>query len=91
MAKKIDQTFKAKFTKNEEKSGAWLCEVTITDDNTNLSWTSAWANARVAKNWAKALLVENTPRKSVKYVVEKLDVSDKPSLITGEVTYKVTP
>lgn len=94
MAKKIGQTFKVHLEKNTavEKGGAWLLTITIFEEGTSVSIyneVTAWANARVAKNWTKRVVLENTPRKSIKFVDEKLDANNKPVVITGELAYKV--
>lgn len=94
MAKKIGQTMKVNLEKNLllEKGGAWLLEITILEDGSDkpvFNQVTAWANARVAKNWTKKIVVENTPRKSIKFADTKLDTNGKPTSITGELVYKV--
>lgn len=94
MAKKVAQNIKVTLEKNTlvEKGGAWLLEITITQDglaNPTYDATTAWANASAAKRWVKKVVVENTPRKSIKLIVSKSDSNNKPLALVGEMTYKV--
>jgi hypothetical protein len=92
MAKKVEATFIATVVKNTEKGGAWLAEVSIEHeglDKSVFNSYSAWSNAGGAKRWAKAMLQNNTPRKSVKFVEgEAKDEKGKPTLFTGTLSYK---
>jgi hypothetical protein len=90
MAKKVDVLFKAELNKNTEKGGAWLAVYKITKDGEELgSVSKAWSNASAAKRWFKAMVLEHTPRKSIKMLVLKKDLNDKPTSLVGELTYKV--
>jgi len=92
MAKKVNQTLKAKLAKNLEKGGAWMLDITIKNEGSDqyvLSTYSAWSNASAAKRYLKQVVLDNTPRKSIKMSVVMTDPSDKPARIEGELTYKV--
>jgi hypothetical protein len=92
MAKKVNQTLKAKLAKNLEKGGAWLLDISITNESSDqyvLSTCSAWSNASAAKRYLKQVVLDNTPRKSIKMSVVMTDANDKPARIEGELTYKV--
>lgn len=94
MVKKVNQTFHAQLTKNTivEKGGAWLLEVRISNEGVALleySSITAWANASAAKRYIKQLVLEKTPRKSVKMAIAKTDTNDKPLQLIGELVYKV--
>jgi hypothetical protein len=94
MAKKITQQIKANLEKNTltEKGGAWLLSITIFEEGTSVSIynaDTAWANPSAAKRWIKKIVLEKTPRKSLKLSVVKSDNAGKPILLTGDMTYKV--
>jgi len=91
MAKKINAVFKAELHKNVEKGGAWIAEYFIQREGEPYSsYYKAWANASAGKRWLKALVQENTPRKSIKMIDSgKVDEKGKPVHFTGELTYKV--
>jgi ribosomal 30S subunit maturation factor RimM len=89
---KINQKFVAGLNKNTEKGGAWLASYSIvTDGNPDVRFRqTAWANASAGKRWIKAMVEENTPRKSVKMVDSgKIDEKNKPISFNGELIYKV--
>ena len=95
MAKKVTQTLKAHLAKNTifEKGGAWLLEITIQTEGHqihDLNTRTAWANPSAAKRYLKSVVLDNTPRKSIKMVVTSgtLD-TNKPLTLDGELTYKV--
>jgi hypothetical protein len=83
---KVTKTLKATLTKNTtvEKGGAWLLTIDCCDDVTH----SAWANPSAAKRYLKAYVQENTPRKSIKMVVQATTPLGKPSHLTGELNWK---
>lgn len=83
---KITKTLTATLTKNTavEKGGAWLLTINCCDDITH----SAWANPSAAKRYLKAYVQENTPRKSIKMVVQATTPLGKPSHLTGELSWK---
>jgi hypothetical protein len=94
MAKKIVQHAKVTLEKNTlvEKGGAWLLEITIIDEGASTpaySTTTAWSNASAAKRWVKKIIVENTPRKSIKLIVRKQDTNNKPISLIGDMSYRV--
>jgi hypothetical protein len=91
MAKKVNQTFTATMTKNTEKGGAWLVDfLVVTEGVAEARFVqTAWANAGAGKRWLKAMVLANTPRKSVKMLVGAVDATDKPISFKGELTYKV--
>jgi hypothetical protein len=94
MAKKINQTLKANLTKNTsvEKGGAWLLHLTIQNEGVPtyiMDTHSAWTNPSAAKRFLKQVVLDNTPRKSIKMEIKATDTNDKPTHITGELTYKV--
>jgi len=86
MAKKIEKSLDASLTKNTsvERGGAWL--LTVEDDN-GINH-SAWSNPSAAKRYLKAYIVENTSRKSIKLVVQAKDDKEKPTHLTGTLTWK---
>jgi hypothetical protein len=95
MAKKITQQVKITLEKNTlvEKGGAWLLEITIIDEGSNTpayNTTTAWSNASAAERWVKKVIVENTPRKSIKLIVTKQDTNNKPISLIGDMTYRVS-
>lgn len=87
MAKKITKTLEANLTKNTsvEKGGAWLL---VVEDENGVNH-SAWSNPSAAKRWLKAYVLENTTKKSIKMVIKATDANDKPTHLSGELTYKV--
>jgi hypothetical protein len=94
MAKKVTQTLKAHLAKNTifEKGGAWLLEITIQTEGHNihdLNTRTAWANPSAAKRYLKSVVLDNTPRKSIKMAVTKTNDADKPLTLEGELIYKV--
>jgi hypothetical protein len=95
MAKKINQTLKANLRKNTlvEKGGAWLlniCVLTEGSSNCELDTYTAWSNPSAAKRYLKQVILDNTPRKSIKMAISVKDVNtDKPIALDGEITYKV--
>ena len=92
MSKKVNVTFYAQTIKNQEKGGAWLTTIHITDegmDTPNQVITAAWSNASAAKRWIKEKVQELTPRKSVKMVAStNLDAKGKPVAFVGQIGYK---
>jgi hypothetical protein len=96
MAKKVTQHIKVSLEKNTliEKGGAWLLEITIYNELEGstapiYATTTAWSNPSAAKRWVKKVVVENTPRKSIKLIVTKQDTNSKPIMLIGDMTYKV--
>ena len=95
MAKKVTQTLKAHLTKNTifDKGGAWLLEITIQTEGHNihdLNTCTAWANPSAAKRYLKSVVLDNTPRKSIKMVITATTAdTGKPLILDGELTYKV--
>lgn len=94
MAKKVNQTLKANLTKNTsvEKGGAWLLSVSIQTDGESepiMDTHSAWSNPSAAKRFLKQVVLDNTPRKSIKMVVGASNDAGKPTHLTGELSYKV--
>jgi len=90
---KITKTLKATLTKNTsvEKGGAWL--LTIIEGTSGAisdgpGVHSAWANPSAAKRYLKAYVQENTPRKSIKMVVQATNEADKPTHLSGELSWK---
>ena len=92
MAKKVNQTLTAHLNKNMlvERGGAWLLNITIQTEGESTfelnTWT-AWANSSAAKRYLKQVVLDNTPRKSIK--MEVTAGSEKPISIQGKLTYKV--
>ena len=95
MAKKVTQTLKAHLAKNTifDKGGAWLLEIYIQTEGHNvydLNTCTAWSNPSAAKRYLKSVVLDNTPRKSIKMVVTSGNLeTGKPLTIDGELTYKV--
>ena len=94
MAKKLNQTLNAKLTKNTavEKGGAWLLSITIQNEGEQtfiMDTHSAWSNPSAAKRYLKQVVLDNTPRKSIKMEVKTMHGSGKPTHIAGSLTYKV--
>jgi hypothetical protein len=83
---KVTKTLTATLTKNTtvEKGGAWL--LTVTDGMGTMH--SAWSNPSAAKRYLKAYVLENTPRKSIKMVVQATNDLDKPTHLSGEISWK---
>lgn len=94
MAKKVNALFEAELIKNQEKGGAWLGEFTVQRDDQetpSASGVQAFSNASAGKRWLKAMVLENTNKKSVKMVAtEEKDIKDKPVRFTGAVAFKIT-
>ena len=90
---KITKTLNATLTKNTvvEKGGAWLLTITegvsgaISD---GAGTHSAWANPSAAKRYLKAYVQENTPRKSIKMVVQASNDAGKPTHLAGDLSWK---
>ena len=94
MAKKVNQTLKAHLNKNVlvEKGGAWMLRVTIQNEGSEtflLDSCTAWSNPSAAKRYLKQVVLDNTPRKSIKMEVTAGDVNEKPISIEGMLAYKV--
>jgi hypothetical protein len=95
MAKKVTQTLKAHLAKNTifDKGGAWLLEITIQTEGHNihdLNTCTAWANPSAAKRYLKSVVLDNTPRKSIKMAITTSNAdTGKPLTIDGELIYKV--
>lgn len=91
MARKVKHRIKVFLRKNPEKGGAWLCEVIINDesDTTISASMTAWSNASAAKRHIKAIVVDNTPRKSIKLLPGNHDEKGKPTTFMGDMTYGV--
>ena len=90
MAKKVPATMKAELTKNSEKGGAWLASyVIIEGDSAPIMRVSAWSNPSAAKRWVKEAVLQNTPRKSIKWELAKKSLEDKPLAFNGLLEYKV--
>ena len=83
---KVTKTLNATLTKNTtvDKGGAWLLTIDCCGEVTH----SAWANPSAAKRYLKAYVQENTPRKSIKMVVQATTPLGKPSHLTGELSWK---
>jgi hypothetical protein len=92
MSKKVNVTFYAQTIKNQEKGGAWLTTIHITDegmDTPNQVITAAWSNASAAKRFIKEKVQELTPRKSVKMIAStNVDAKGKPIAFVGQIGYK---
>lgn len=83
---KVEKKLEATLTKNTtvEKGGAWL--LLIEDANGNMH--SAWANPSAAKRYLKAYVLESTPRKSIKMVIQATNDAGKPTHLSGEIKWK---
>jgi hypothetical protein len=92
MSKKVNVTFYAETIKNQEKGGAWIARISITDEGMEAPSTflySAWSNASAAKRWIKEKVQELTPRKSVKMIAStNLDAKGKSVAFVGQIGYK---
>lgn len=91
---KATRTLEATLTKNTsvEKGGAWLLTITDLDpveEPHEMITHSAWANPSAAKRYLKAHVIETTPRKSIKMVVESTNEAGKPTHLSGEISWKV--
>jgi hypothetical protein len=88
--KKVEKRFHARITKNTDKGGSWLTMIrlstTLADE---VDTYTAWSNPSAAKRFIKAKVLEVTGRKSIKMNVVKMDDNGKPTLITGDLIYKV--
>ena len=93
MAKKVNAMFEAELIKNQEKGGAWLCEFSIVRDDQeppSASGRQAFSNASAGKRWLKAMVLANTPKKSIKMVAtDEKDVKEKPVHFNGAVAFKI--
>ena len=93
MAKKVDYKFHAQVTLNSEKGGAWLGEFSVVRDDLEQSSASgrqAFSNASAGKRWLKAMVLANTPKKSIKMVAtDEKDVKEKPVHFNGAVAFKI--
>lgn len=92
MAKKVTQIFKANLAKNTivEKGGAWLLTISIATEAGDIeSFMTAWANPSAAKRYLKTVVLEKTPRKSIKMIVTEANAENKPLALDGDLTYKV--
>lgn len=89
---KVTKKLSATLTKNTavEKGGAWLLTITegypilLSERETH----SAWSNPSAAKRYLKQYVLDNTPRKSIKMVVQASNDAGKPTHISGELTWK---
>jgi hypothetical protein len=97
MAKKVTQTLKAHLAKNTifDKGGAWLLEISIQTEGHeiyDLNTHTAWANPSAAKRYLKSVVLDNTPRKSIKMAVTSGHIdTGKPLSFDGELVYKIDP
>lgn len=93
MSKKVNALFNGELRKNKEKGGAWIAEYVVTRadyDKPVVSDYSAWSNASAGKRWLKAMVLEHTPKKSIKMVANsELDEKGKPTYFNGDVVFKV--
>lgn len=93
MAKKINALFEAELIKNQEKGGAWLGEFSVKRDDMethSAAGRQAFSNASAGKRWLKAMVLANTPKKSIKMAAtDAKDVKDKPVHFTGAVAFKI--
>ena len=90
---KVTKTLNATLTKNTvvEKGGAWLLTITegyVGAVSNGEGTHSAWANPSAAKRYLKTYVQENTPRKSIKMVVQATNEADKPTHLSGELSWK---
>ena len=91
MVKKVSYKFTADINLNSEKGGAWLAVVNVVDENNiaQAMFTTAWKNASAAKRYAKTMVQQLTPRKSVRMIAgEGVDEKGRPTSFSGEVVYK---
>lgn len=100
MAKKVAAKFVATIELNDVKAGGWLAIVSVqkeagTSVNSiqpaeGFSVYSAWKNPSAAKRWVKEMVIQHTPRKSVKMLVTKnCKDTGKPTAFSGSLDYKV--
>ena len=95
MVKKVNHTLKAHLSKNTlvERGGAWLLNIRMVEEGADhilLDSYTAWSNPSAAKRYLKQVVLDNTPRKSIKMTITVKDVNtDKPLVLDGELTYKV--
>lgn len=97
MARKVSKKLEATLKKNTlvEKGGAWLLNICIQEDgidSCDLNSNTAWANPSAAKRYLKTVVLENTPRKSIKMTActtTPPDAKGKPMAFEGTLTYKV--
>jgi len=93
MSKKVNALFNGELRKNKEKGGAWVAEYVVTRadfDKPVKAEYSAWSNASAGKRWLKAMVLANTPKKSIKMVATSdVDEKGKPVLFNGDVVFKI--
>ena len=90
---KVTRVLNATLTKNTavEKGGAWLLTITESYSGALSSGPgthSAWSNPSAAKRYLKQYVLDNTPRKSIKMVIQASNDAGKPTHISGELTWK---
>ena len=91
MAKKIGYKATATLKLNPAQGGAWQLNFYIVNDEgiESVDSTTSWKTASAAKRHAKALVLEHTPRKSIKMIAgEELDVKGKPTGFSGTLEYR---
>lgn len=92
MARKVSSTFHASLTKNDVKGGAWLAQVSLTDEGMETPYKveiTAWANASAGKRWVKERVQALTPRKSCKMIpTSQVDAKGKPVSFIGALGFK---
>lgn len=91
MAKKQTHTVKVSASIDaSNKASAWFSVFTIEDEAGTLTTEiyGAWKNASAVKRWFKSLMLEHTPRKSIKLVASGEDAKGKPTNFSGELTFK---
>jgi hypothetical protein len=89
---KVTKTLNAILTKNTsvEKGGAWLLTIiegTVGAVSNGPGTHSAWANPSAAKRYLKQYVLDNTPRKSIKMVINGTNDAGKPTHISGELRW----
>lgn len=91
MPRKVKQRVKVNLRQNNEKGGAWLCEILFLDEtDTTISVNmTAWKNASAAKRHIKSIISTSTPRKSIKLLGSVVDEKGKPTYFAGDMTYSV--
>jgi hypothetical protein len=87
--KKEERRIHIQIIKNTEKGGSWLTRYKIYQGENEFDFYEAHSNPSAAKRWIKAKVFEITGKKSVKFNIVKTDDNGKPTLITGDVLYKV--
>jgi hypothetical protein len=95
---KVNITAIAFLQLNTEKAGGWLARFKVVTPvpngtggfvNEEYIETTAWKNASAGKRWIKSMVQAHTPRKSIKLEVVGKDLAtDKPTALSGELTYK---